>query len=168
VSKIGEIYRVDTLNPKRYFQLVASDMSQLNSDVIAVFAYSGALPEKPTTDDLEHVLKSGVDFFTHTTVSAGPMQHLWSRIGKADPVNYKKALFKDVDYGDDLPDIEPYEADHYHRWVIWKVGKNWKQIGSKIEKYPEAELGMVYPPSDIVYRIEHGEYPGVSYYGQVR
>lgn len=167
MSKIGEIYQINGLEHKRYFQLVASDITQLNSDVIAVLSYKGDLPSKPAAKELNEVTSAGIEFFTHTTVNAG-FKDLWTKIGKAKVVDYKDALFKDIYIKDDFPDWEPYEKDHYHSWVIWQVGGKWKKIGAKIDRYPEAELGMVFSPNNIIYRIEHGQYPGVPYYGQVR
>lgn len=166
MGKIGEVYRVNDLKPARYFQLVALDLTQLNSDVIAVFSSNNDLTD--STDEIDAIVHSGVEFFTHTTVSAGVSNKLWTKIGKTVVVNCDDALFKDIDYNDDFPDWEPYEKDYYHSWVIWRPNEEWRKIGDRLADYPNAELGAVYPPNDVVYRIEHGKYPGVPYYGQVR
>ena len=165
MTKLGDIYQTNT-RPIRFFQLVGFDETQLGSEVIAVL--KGDAPSYPSDIELSRLIASGAEFFTHAMVAVGLKDGSWKKIASGPVVDAKKAIFKVAYYKDDLPDIEPYEADNYHSWVIWAISGKWKQIGSKIDKYPDAELGMVYPPEDILYRIEHGEYPGVPYYGQVR
>lgn len=164
MSRIGEVYRVKYKDYIRYFQFVAIDQTTLNSDVIAVFNHKS---ENSEDISLDKIVVSGVEFFTHTTINAGVKQKLWKKVGKTEVVDYSEALFKTAYYKDHLPDIEPFEANSYHSWVIWHVSGEWQHIGADIDKYPQAELGAVYPPEDIVYRIEHGRYDGVPYYGQV-
>ena len=168
MHKMGGIYQFSSLNPTRYFQLVALDMTCLNSDVIAVFQPVDISEAVSDEERIQRILKTKVAFFTHSMVSIGAKQGEWSKIGTATPVSFKNTLFKDTFYKDDLPDIEPYEADHYHSWVIWHVGEEWQHIGAKVERYPQAELGHVFPPEDITYRVEHGKYFGTPHYGQVR
>ena len=166
---MGGIYEFSELNPKRYFQLVALDMTNLNSDVIAVFQPVDLPNTLSPEERIQQILQTKVEFFTHTMVPLGVKQGVWSKIGTATPVSFKDALFKDIFYKDGLlPDVEPYEADHYHSWVIWHVGGEQRKIGAKVERYPQAELGHVYPPEDIIHRVVHGKYLGVPYYGQVR
>lgn len=166
MSKIGEIYKIEYDDgTQRYFQLVAFDMTTLNSDVIAVFNKHSNRQQDTTIED---IINSGVEFFTHTTVNAGIRQELWTKIGKSSIVDYKNALFKTTDHGTEPPEIESYEADSYHSWVIWHVNEEWQSIGGNIEQYPEAELGHVFAPDSIKYRILHGKYDGPSFYGQQR
>ncbi len=164
MSKRGEIYEIPYKSIKRYFQLVAFDETQLNSDVIAVFNYRAKPDEKPSIDD---IVDSGVEFFVHTTVNAGVRQELWHKIGKAEIVDYSEALFKEIYDEDGMPTVEP-DADSYHSWIIWHVNGDWQQIGDRVDEYPEAQLGSVYSPSSILYRIEIGRHYGAPYYGQVK
>lgn len=160
MSKIGDVYFIPTL--RRYFQLVAFDRTQLNSDVIAVFNYEG------DTKEIESIVDSGVEFFTHTSVNPGVKQGLWRKVGKSDTVDYSKAQFKDAYFGDSPPEVESYEVDSYHSWVVWGVNEEWQHIGSNIKNYSNAELGHVFAPANIVSRIQNGRYPGPAYYGEYR
>ena len=165
MSRVGEVYKVPYVDQNRYFQFVAIDQTQLNSDVIAVFKLESASDE---VAGIDAITQSEIEFFTHTTVNAGINQSLWEKIGSSDVVDSSDALFKEVYYENGLPDIEPFEADSYHSWIIWSINGEWQHIGSEIDKYPNAELGAVFPPDSIVYRIKNGQYEGVPYYGQVR
>lgn len=168
MSKTGEIYQLNALSPKRYFQYVAKDETALHGDVIAVLNHRGDVSPKPSDEEIQELVNSGTEFFTHTTIEIGVKQGHWSKLGNSKPVDFSKALFKQAFYKDHLPDIEPSDADHYHSWVIWGVGEEWEHIGAEIEKYPQAERGAVFAPQSIVYRIENGKYPGDPYYGQER
>lgn len=165
VSRVGEVYKVPYVDQNRYFQFVAIDQTQLNSDVVAVFKLTSAPDE---IVELDAITSSDIEFFTHTTVNAGVKQSLWEKIGSSDAVDSSGALFKEVYYENGLPDIEPFEADSYHSWIVWNINGEWQHIGADIDKYPNAELGAVFPPGSIVYRIEYGKYEGIPYYGQVR
>lgn len=162
MSKIGDIYKVNSIEPPRYFQLVAFDETQLNSDVIAVFSYSGEISEKPTQQDIEQVVASGTEFFTHTVVNFGVREKLWSRIGKGKPVNCSNAQFKQA-YFPGLP--KPDTSGAHDDWVVWGISQEWQHIGPNISKFPQAERGEVFPAADVVYRIQNGKYPGAKYFG---
>ncbi len=165
MSKQGEIYEIPYKSVKRYFQLVASDKTVRNSDVIAVFNFRAEVNDKPLIND---ILNSGVEFFMHTTVDAGVTESLWYKIGKAEVVDYSKALFKDIYHENAEPKVEPYEVDSYPYWVVWHANGERTQIGADVDIYPEAELGLVHSPDEVVYRIEVGKYSDLPYYGQER
>lgn len=170
MSRKGEIYATESLTVPRYFQLVDYDATQLTSDVIAVFNSSEELDfntKNKKSESVDELMRGDIEFFAHTTVTAGVRRGLWRRVASGEPVDYANALFKDVSYPENgPPETESYEADSYDEWVVWHVNGPRKKIGSKIGDYPTAELGHIFPPEDIIYRIDHGRYPGPSYYGQ--
>lgn len=166
MSKIGDIYVVKDNEHDRYFQLIAIDSTELNSDVIAIFKLKTKGRASATPTD---ITTSGIEFCVHTTVSAGVRQGLWKKIGTADVGEYSKVLFKGVKYPNDgLPDIESYEANSYHSWIVWHINGEWQQVGADIDRYKDAYLGGIYPPESVIYRIKHHRFEGPAFYGQVR
>lgn len=167
MSKVGELYKIDSLEPARYFQFVAIDKTQLNSDAIAVFEYQGNIPiDTKGNANLELLAHSNVDFYTHTTVKAGEEKNLWAKIGEASLVNYSDALFKRVALKDDDLFLESHEVSSYKNWFIWKINEEGKNV-TDIKKYSKSWRGEIFPPEDIIYRIKKGIYNGTPYYGEV-
>ena len=104
MTEIGDVYRSSKDSDLQYvLQLVARDITQLNSDVIAIWkipadewnSYSYADLPKP-------------DIFLHTTVLAGVRLSLWEQIGSSQVPDFSKVRFK-YDAQDDLDVINPDE-----------------------------------------------------------
>lgn len=162
--RIGDIFEVKngSKNEYGYFQFCALDYYQLNSDVIAVFEGRYSKPQ-----ELETVISKPVEFFTHTSVRYG-VPEFYIKVGKADVVDYSGAIFK---IESNREKKEPY-ADSTRHWQIWRIGdEDPKYVGKYKKVPPEAELGLVFWPGDIPYRIFNGKYywtNGTGYFGAER
>lgn len=163
-SRIGDIFEVRNGNKNEYgyFQFCALDYYQLNSDVIAVFEGRYSKPQ-----EVETVISKPVEFFTHTSVRYG-VPELWQKIGKAALVDYSSAIFKT---SSNKEENEPFHKSTKH-WQIWRIGdEDPKYVGKYSKVPPEAELGLVFWPGRIPYRIFNGKYywtNGTGYFGAER
>ena len=67
-------------NYKRYFQFIGRDLYCLNTDVIRVFKNMYCMDYHPI---IEEITNDDVDFYTHTSISAGiktgPLVHSWKK-----------------------------------------------------------------------------------------
>ena len=74
-AKIGDIFLV-TINEseKKYFQLIAFDMTMLNSDVIRVFDKSYPVNVSP---DLNEIIVDKIDFYAHCGCNIGIKLGFW-------------------------------------------------------------------------------------------
>jgi hypothetical protein len=166
-SRIGDIFEVRNGKKKeyRYFQFCALDYYQLNSDVIAVFE---GLYDKP--QDVETVVSKPVEFFTHTSVRYG-VPEFYTKVGKAELVDYSGAIFK-IESNREKKEADAESTKH---WQIWLIGdEDPKYVGKYKKVPPEAELGLVFWPGDIPYRVFNGIYKwdnssgGTGYFGVER
>jgi len=68
-TKIGDVFSVplDNIN-KKYFQYIANDLTQLNSDVIRAFVKRYPIDAVP---DLLDVVRDDVDFHAHVRHKVG-------------------------------------------------------------------------------------------------
>ena len=78
-TKIGDIFSV-TIDEKKkkYFQLIAFDLTQLNSDVIRTFKKQYPLDATP---DLNEVTKGEVEFYAHCATKWGVKLGYWEKNG---------------------------------------------------------------------------------------
>jgi len=68
-TRIGNVFMVILDgNRKKYFQYIANDLTQLNSDVIRVFKTSYQLNEEPSLKD---IVNDEIDFYAHAVVKFG-------------------------------------------------------------------------------------------------
>lgn len=157
VCKKGDVFTVKTNERYRYFQLVDYDITQLNSDVIAVF--EGSYPE-PISQ--EEVVSKPVEFFAHTVVRMGISKY-WEKAGSAPPVDSSQAIFKDV--SGDRDDSDHMDGISRH-WQVWGIGEGWKYVGNEKKTPKNAVLGIVWDPESIYRKITQGRY-GFEYYGSI-
>lgn len=150
ITKIGDIFAV-SIDEKttKYFQYVANDLSQLNSDVIRVFrqAYvAGATP------DFGALVDSEVVFYAHCIVNWGVKLGFWEKVGSFPKVGVVDVLFRDSnDYGS--PEIKiSYD------WWVWKINEERQHVGRLEGENRRAEIGVVINPKSIVHRIKTGKY----------
>jgi len=77
-TNIGDVFIVELDNDKKkYFQLIAFDSTQLNSDVIRVFK-----EEYPSEGeiDLIKIVNSQIDFYAHCVTKFGLKMGLWEKL----------------------------------------------------------------------------------------
>ena len=68
-TKIGDIFSVPiNEQERRYFQLIAFDLTQLNSDVIRAFKGNYPIGAKV---DFDALVESPIDFYTHCVTKFG-------------------------------------------------------------------------------------------------
>lgn len=156
--KVGDLFevRVDTL-VRRFFQYVADDATQLNSQVVRVFRESYD-SEGPC--DIQGITSGTIDFYAHVFLRLGLKQHIWRKVGHADVPENLDVLFRDTnDYGN--PEIAISQ-----NWHIWKINRPFEKVGQLPPSCERADIGVVVPPDSLVHRMRYGKYdfiyPGYS------
>ncbi|MFS4474615.1 hypothetical protein [Chryseobacterium sp. T20] len=155
-TEIGDIFSVTLDNGnKKYFQYVANDLNQLNSDVIRSFKREYPADEIPVFSEL---LAGDIDFHAHTMINIGVKQDLFKQGGKS--IVYpalKDVLFRDTnDYGKKVGE-EPIKVSV--NWFVWKINdESFTKVGKLEGENRNAEIGVVIPPFAIVDRIKTGHY----------
>ena len=155
-TKIGDVFSVKIdENIKKYFQLIAFDLTQLNSDVIRAFRKQYDMDENPT---LSKIIQDEVDFYAHCVTDLGKKMKLWEKVGNiADTGSLNHILFRDTnDYGECIND-EPIKISH--KWYVWRINdENFTRVGELVGENRKAEIGVVVTPDDVVERIKTGKY----------
>jgi hypothetical protein len=154
-TKIGDIFSVKLDGSgKKYFQLIAFDLRQLNSDVIRVFKKVYLPDDKP---NLSQIISDEVEFYAHCVTRVGLKLDLWEKIGNLEEVgNLTQILFKDTDdYGS-----KPGEQIAVSKkWYVWRINdQDFKFVGELKGNNRLAEIGVVINPLQIVERIKTGKY----------
>jgi len=154
-TKIGDVFSVKIdENNKKYFQLIAFDLTQLNSDVIRAFKKVYPIDMSP---DLSEIVNGEVEFYAHCVTKWGLKMNLWEKIGSTVEVgNTTHILFRGTsDYGEWIND-GPIKISH--KWYVWKINENFRDVGKLVGENRKAEIGVVVNPYDIVERIKTGKY----------
>ncbi|WP_347053351.1 hypothetical protein [Flavobacterium olei] len=154
-TKIGDVFSVKVGdNTEKYFQYIANDLTQLNSDVIRAFTKEFSINEKPT---LEEIISGDVEFYAHCVTKFGLKMKLWEKVGNI-PFNGKVEVFfrGTNDYGKMVGGAPVKVSDD---WYVWKINdKDFTKIGKLTIEYQKAEIGVVVIPQDIVDRMTTGKY----------
>jgi hypothetical protein len=156
VTKIGDVFsvKIDERNQK-FFQLIAFDLTQLNSDVIRAFKTIYPIDSKP---DLSEIVKGEVEFYAHCVTKWGVKMDLWEKVGHINEVgSLDHILFRDTnDYGAKPDGTIVNVSDE---WYVWHINdEDFTHIGKLFDKYRKAEVGLVINPVSIAHRIRTGEY----------
>ncbi len=155
-SEIGDIFSVklDSGN-KKYFQYIANDQRQLNSDVIRIFKKEYLIDEKIDFNDL---LLGEISFHAHTMIDIGVKQKIFQKEAKSTVYpDIKNILFRDTnDYGKKIGE-ELIKVSK--NWYIWKINDiAFTNVGKLEGENRKAEIGVVIPPFAIVEKIKTGKY----------
>lgn len=153
VTKIGDIFSVKiSKTEKKYFQLIAFDLTQLNSDVIRSFKEIYSIDEKP---DLLKILAGEVQFYAHCVTNIGVKMGYWDKVGNVKDVGeIVSIIFRgSSDYG-----RYPGQRIISEDWYVWKLNKDTIKVGILKGEYQKAEIGLVFSPDTIVYRMRTGVY----------
>lgn len=155
-TKIGDVFTVEIDNYRnKYFQLVAFDLTQLNSDVIRVFkkVYSkNAIPE------LSEIVNGEIEFFAHCVTKLGLKMNLWRKVGNTTKVgDPTQVLFRGTnDYGSKVGEV-PIQVSQ--NWYVWRINdKEFTRVGKLQGENRKAEIGIVVNPYDVVERMKTGKY----------
>lgn len=153
--RIGDVFSVKLDDgTKKFFQYVANDLTQLNSDVIRGFKNEYDLNAEP---DLLEIVRSEVDFYAHCITKFGIKMGLWERIGNTSEIGDLKAiLFRGSSDSGARPGEQVQISD---KWYVWHINDNDFTVVGKLEgENRRAEIGVVVNPYDIVDRLKTGKY----------
>ena len=157
-TKIGDIFSVKiNENSKKYFQLIAFDLTQLNSDVIRVFKNEYPINSSP---DVLEIVNGEVEFYAHCVTKWGVKQGYWEKYNKSTEIGRTDhILFRGTsDYGHKIGD-EPIKISY--NWYVWKINdEKFTRVGKLLGENQRAEIGVVMDSESIVYRIKNGYYDG--------
>ncbi len=165
VLKKGNIYCAELKNETtRYFQYLIDDPCQLNGETIRIFNYKG---KKGISDDLDEVIKSGVDFFAHVVIKWGIQRNLWYKTGKRSiDDNFEYPMFRGTLNVDEEVIDGRIQYKKTDKWQIWRAGQpfsNRKNVGWLTDEYKKIDLGHIFSPENIIKKMETGSY-GMDYY----
>jgi hypothetical protein len=148
--RVGDLYAIDLSEGLvKVFHHVQNDSSQLNSNVIRVFAERFLLAAIPPA---EHFLEATVEFNAHTLCSLGLKMKCWKKIGHVKPTREVSGWFRDSgDYGN--PSVV-VSSD----WWVWRVNEKSKRVGRLRGEYIVSEIGIVFSPPVIEERARSGRY----------
>lgn len=153
--KLGDIFSVNLTNGKKYFQYVADDLTQLNSNVIRAFKRVYPLNQYP---ELSEITQDQCDFHAHCIIKFGLKLGLWEKVGNYDrEVRIEDIWFRNTnDYGTKAGNTPVKLSTN---WYVWKINdKNFTKVGRLEGNYRNAEIGIVVIPQDIVDRMQDGHY----------
>lgn len=155
ITKIGDIFSVPiNEKEKRYMQLIAFDLTQLNSDVVRVFKKVYSIDAQPSSDE---IINDEIFFYAHCVTKFGVKLNLWEKVDKNLNVgNIKIPVFKSTnDYGHKQGE-EPIRISY--DWYIWHINDDRIRVGKLEGENRKAEIGLVVNPYDIVERAKTGKY----------
>lgn len=147
-TKIGDVFsaKLDD-GSKKYFQLIAFDSTQLNSDVIRVFKKVYPSNDNP---DLSEVVNSEVEFYAHCVTKFGLKMNLWEKVGNiANVGDISKVIFRDTnDYGSKIGEEKIKLSDN---WYVWRINdENFNLVGRLEGENRHAYIGLVINPLGVV------------------
>lgn len=157
VTKIGDVFEVKTSKErKKYFQLIAFDLTQLNSDVIRAFDKEYSLDEFP---QLSEVVKDKIQFYAHCMTRSGVKLGFWEKVGRSDEIGeVGEIIFRGTEDYATAPGDEPISISD--DWYVWRIGDDdFTEVGKLVGENRKAEIGLVFDPASIVHRMKTGEYP---------
>ena len=155
-TKTGDVFSVQLdANSKKYFQLIAYDLTQLNSDVIRAYKRVYGLDENP---DLSVIVNGDVEFYAHCVTKWGVKMGLWEKAGSTkDTGDTNHILFRGTnDYG---LEIGGELVKISRNWYVWHINdEDFTRVGILEGENRKAEIGIVVNPYDIVERMQTGSY----------
>lgn len=147
--EIGDVFEVMLDNDESgYFQWIAIDDNQLRSDVIRVFSTDRAI----SAANLEDLKRATVSFYAHCVIPVGIRLGVWKRIASMEYPDHPDVIFRSsLDFGRD-------EITISERWNVWKINGPKIFVGRLHGDLVDAEPGEVFPPAEILYRMQNGHY----------
>lgn len=154
--KIGDVFSVQiNADYVKFFQYIANDSTQLNSNVIRVFKNEYSINAVPQMVD---IVNDTVDFYAHCMVNIGIKLAIWAKVGTISQVgDISQIMFRGTnDYGHKRGE-EPVNVSQ--NWYVWRINDPaFSYVGILDEKAKDAEIGIVVNPVSIVQRIRTGRY----------
>jgi hypothetical protein len=155
-TKIGDVFSVKINdNQKKYFQLIAFDLTQLNSDVIRAFRKVYKSEDNP---QLSSIVNDEVEFYAHCVTKFGLKMGLWELAGNIMEVgDTSQILFRGTSDSGVRAGQEPIRISE--KWYVWKINDlDFTSVGKLEGANRTAEIGVVVNPYDILDRIKTGKY----------
>ncbi|MES2375595.1 MAG: hypothetical protein V4553_03405 [Bacteroidota bacterium] len=156
ITKLGDVFcaQIDS-NHKRYFQYVANDLNQLNSNVIRAFkkCYLSA-----SNADLSIIIEDEIDFYAHCSVSHGIKLTLWEKVGNVQKeIQLNDVLFRGTnDYGSKIGEQKIVSSN----WYVWKIAdKGFTKVGRLKSEHLHSYIGLVINPYGIMELLKGNKYP---------
>ncbi len=153
--KIGDVFSVNiSESEKKFFQYIAVDSTQLNSDVIRSFKKKYLINE---VVEIESILDDEVDFYAHCVIKFGLKMKLWEKVGNSNKTGeLKNILFRGSrDSGCKSGEQIKFSTD----WYVWKINdKDFTSVGKLEGDNIKAELGLVVNPYDIIEKMRTGSF----------
>jgi len=153
--KIGDVFSVklDDKN-KKFFQYIANDLTQLNSDVIRSFKQKYPIDDNP---ELARIVEDEVDFYAHCILKIGVKMKVWDVWGNSQELGkLNDVLFRGTSDSGSRPGEQILVSN---KWYIWKINDlNFTSVGKLEGENRKAELGVVVNPYDIKDRMITGSY----------
>jgi hypothetical protein len=145
--RLGDVFEVASeTGDHYYFQWIAIDENQLRSDVIRVFA------ARPPINDLQELDSGDVMFYAHCVIKVGIRLGYWKKRGNlAYPSEVDVVFRSSCDFG--RKEIEISE-----RWDVWRLNEPRVFVGKLPTELCSAEPGEVFPPAEIIFRMQNGRY----------
>lgn len=154
-TKIGDVFSVKISNyEKKFFQFIAVDSTQLNSDVIRAFKKTYFQDE---IVEIESILNDEVDFYTHCIIKLGLKIKLWEKIGNSNNIGSLDNVFF---RGSKDSGCKPGEQVKIStNWYVWKINDVDFTVVGKLEgENTKAEIGLVVNPYDVIERMKTGSF----------
>jgi hypothetical protein len=84
ITKIGDLFAVNTDKmTRKFFQLIARDPQQLNSDVIRAFKEEYSVDEPP---EMSEIVAGEVQFHAHCVTNWGVKLGFWEKVGRSPDI----------------------------------------------------------------------------------
>lgn len=150
-TEIGDVFSVRVNDDcRRYFQYIANDLTQLNSDVIRCFKKKYSIN---SNFNFNEIVSDDVDFYVHCVTKLGMKMGFWQLVGNSDNLgDTKNILFNTtVDCGN--PKITTSE-----NWWVWRINEDQRYVGKLSGENTKSEMGMIVNPENLVHRIKFGNY----------
>ncbi|HXB58567.1 MAG TPA: hypothetical protein VNU95_03335 [Candidatus Acidoferrales bacterium] len=147
---VGDVFsvRVDE-DITKYFQYVADDLTQLNSQVIRAFKRQYHANEAVIANE---IVRGEIEFFAHVFLRIGLKLHYWIKLGHVPEVGTVNVFFRNSE------DSGNPEVKRSEKWYVWNINQPFVDVGKLEGTYQNAEIGVVIPPDSIVHRMRTGEY----------
>jgi hypothetical protein len=156
-TKIGDIFSIPINDTeKRYMQLIAFDLTQLNSDVVRIFEKKYLLKEIP---DENSIVQDNIFTYLHCATDFGLKMNLWEKVGSSDEIgNIENIIFRDTnDYGQKIGD-KPIGTSN--NWNVWRINdNNFTNVGKLEGNYRKSYIGLVINPIGVIEVARGNKYP---------
>jgi hypothetical protein len=147
--KIGDVFVVKLEDTKKYFQYVADDLTQLNSEVVRVFKKAYPLESTP---DLKEIISGDVDFYTHVVTKLGAKMGLWEKVGNISEIGSLEIYFRRSGDAGNL------KVSISTDWYVWKINEPKVRVGKLEGKNQRVDIGVIVNPAGLVSRMRTGQY----------